>query len=290
MKRILIFIALLFCAGCAGPGLEPQSRSGDPLGWPGQVFTTVGRAGEESGIPLVRETGRLSYGLGDILDSPALFAEGIVELDPSRSASAFTKLTIGAGGTVTAATEIPFFFVSPKNVDLAPYAPLVNDALAYLDRATPAPGEDRVFPLGTRVRASGKNLIWIIPGEGEFPQVAEESVIFRAACWAVDGDYSAQERGFGFVVPDAAPWSDVNTFQVGTIMHEFYHQYREIHHWFLAWEPVYFIAYFGAYPFQGYDDHWAESAAKGGAYRVQEALQKWSPPPGNLIQDEKTTP
>ncbi len=274
----LALLLALTLAGCAGPGLPPVSHRDNPVGWPAKGLSSLGRAAAGTGVPVLRETGRVVYALGDVVESPALLVEAVVTLHPARLADAGSKLLMGAGETVTAVTKLPTLVFASHNVNLGAEAPLVNQALAYLDDRSKANGNAPVFPAGTRVRAEGSGLVWIIPGEGEVLQVAEESLPFDFFCWAARQSYSAQERSYGFVVPRAAAWTSPAPWLAVAAMHEFYHQHVEMHHWLHGWAPVYWLGYYGAFPFQGYENHWAEAASKGGAYRVDEALRNWRPP------------
>ncbi len=70
--RAFVSLVALSAAGCVGPGLSPVSHKEDPLGWPAKALSSVGRTGVVTGVPLVRETGRVASALGDMLESPAL--------------------------------------------------------------------------------------------------------------------------------------------------------------------------------------------------------------------------
>jgi hypothetical protein len=263
--------------GCVGSGLSPVSDRANPVGWPAKALTSVGRAGALSGVPVLRETGRVAYAAGDALESPALLIEALATFRPEKAGDAGSKLVVGVGGMVTAVTKFPTLVFASRNVDLGVDAPLINQALAYLDAQATKDGTDRIFPAGTTVRAEGQGLVWIIPGEGEVTQVAEESLPFDYFCRLFHQPYIAQERSYGFVVPQAVVWEKASPGRAGAAMHEFYHQHVEIRHWLHGWAPLYWIGYYVAFPFQGYNDHWAEAAWKDGAYRVDGALRGWRP-------------
>ncbi|MEZ6036998.1 MAG: hypothetical protein R3F29_05925, partial [Planctomycetota bacterium] len=213
MPRPLTLLLLLL-AGCA---TAPRaSHVFNPLGWPAKAFTFVGDAGADSGWPLLRETGRLFGAIGELAESPALLAEGVVTLDGARLAGAGEQLVVGTGSTLTAACNVPFFVMPGGNVDLGRDVDLVNEALARLEAAPPAMwrigAEDRrteIFPRGTRAHASGDNLIYTIPGYGEVLQAAEANRAWDLLQWTFGTDFPAQERSWGFVVRSGAQWNAI---------------------------------------------------------------------------------
>ncbi len=207
-----------------------------------------------------RNVGSIVRGTGEIVSAP-------LRLSPRA-------LLHGCGRLATGAVGIALSPFAGPDLDLSRFAPSVNSALEYLDRSS---SRGRIFPVGSRVRTWNGALLWTIPGRGQVMQSAQVSPSFRWACALVHQRYIAQERAFGFVVPDARDWigppnprQDIQC--TVTILHEFYHQEIEIDGWFEGWSPAYWGAYVAAYPLQGYNNHWAESAAKNGAYVVDRAL------------------
>ena len=282
MRPLLAFLPLLL-AGCAG--LHPSSDPYDPAGWPAKLCSGPGRSFASTEAPLFRETGRLLYAMGDLLESPALFLEGVVRFRPESFRDAGEKFVVGTGGTLTAALNLPFFFVTGPNVDLARDADLVNSALAHMEtvppdriRIWPSDRRTEVYPKGTRVRPYGTGLLWTIPGEGEVLQVAEESPFFRLAMETVGPEVSAQERSWGFIVPRRKDWDAQRPRdRASTIVHEFYHQHMQIRRQFMGWSAVYWPAYGWTFLRKGWMSHWAEMGGPNGAGVVDRALGGWVP-------------
>ncbi|MHC4812047.1 MAG: hypothetical protein ACYTGW_11645 [Planctomycetota bacterium] len=281
MRSILALSVLL--VGCAG--LPRQSHVLNPLGWPAKLLGSAGFAAADSGLPLLRETGRLLQAVGELSESPALLAEGLLTFDHELLGGSARQLVVGTGATVTSTYNLPFFVVPGSNIDLGRDAPIINEALAYMEtlpveswRFYPGDTREHVFPRGTRVRASGKNLIWTIPGRGETLQAAEGNVLWSFVQWAVGTNFPAQERSWGFVVRSRARW---DRFRPGsraeTICHEFYHQQMQMREWLMGWTAIYWPAYLATFPFTGWSGHWAEMQGRHAAGVVDQALSGWRP-------------
>ena len=280
----LILTCVPLLASCSG--LESCSHVANPLGWPSRALHAAGFWAADSRLPLLRESGRLLRAVADLVDSPALLLESTVTLDADRLQASTAKLAVGTGGTLTAALNLPFFFVVARNVDLSQDADLVNDALEHMESLEPSvwryyPGDTRehILPPGTRVRASGKNLIWSIPGQGDILQAGEESLPFRLG-QSLAGDYfTAQERSWGFVVGRIERWNERGARQRSiTIIHELYHQHMQMRRVFLGWTTIYWPAYGYSFLTDGWWDHWAERQSRIAAYVVEKALGSWRPP------------
>ncbi|MEM7235376.1 MAG: hypothetical protein AAF517_24605, partial [Planctomycetota bacterium] len=232
----------------------------------------------------VREAGRLFSALGDLLDAPALFVEGAVTLSADRVLASSDQLAVGLGGTVTAVINLPFFFATQGNVDLGKDADEINRALEYLEKLPVDSwryfeGDERpwIFPPGTRVRASGKNLVWKLPSGRECVQAAEVSPAFRWSLALVDRSYSAQERSWGFVVPDRNRWDRRSQkSRVGTVLHEFYHQEEQMRRLFRGWTTAYWPAYGWSFFRHGWNGHWAEVQGPHAASVVDRGLRGWT--------------
>lgn len=281
MTRIFLGIVLLALGACHSP--RHESSAYNPLGWPARGLTRAGFAGADSGLPLVRELGRLIAAIGELLDAPALLVEGAVTLDGDRFTAAGEHAVVGSGSTFTAAWNVPFFIMPGRTVDLAPFADLVNEALTVMESVPPTTfrvderdQRTHVFPPGTRVRASGENLIYTVPGYGEIIQSARSNVLWDAWNGALGTDF-VQERSWGFVVRDASDWRGrtPSRFTTKLVLHEFYHQFMQMRVWMQSWTAVYWPAYMSTYPFTGWYDHWAEAKGRRGAGAVDRALTPW---------------
>jgi len=278
--RSILFLAILL-SGCSG--LPNASHPLNPLGWPGKVLREVGFLAADTGVPFVRETGRLLQAVGTLTESPALFVEGVVTVDAERLGGAGEQLLVGTGSTITAGWNLPFFIVPGENMDSGRDADLVNEALAYLEslpieRWRFHPGDERtmVFPRGTRCRASGGNLIYTIPGEGEVLQVAEGNAVWSFLQWTVGTNFPAQERSWGFIVRSKSRWDGSSPkWRAETILHEFYHQHMQMREWLYGWTIVYWPAYLATFPFTGWSGHWAEMAGDHAAGVVDRGLSSW---------------
>lgn len=275
-------LLLLLLAGC---NTAPrQSHVWNPLGWPAKAFAFVGDAGADSGWPLLRETGRLLGAIGELGESPALLVEGVVTLDGARLAGGGQQFVVGAGATLTATWNVPFFVMPGGNVDLARDVELVNEALARLEATPPAmwhlgPDDHRteIFPRGTRARASGDNLIYTMPGYGEVLQAAEANRAWDLLQWTFGTDFAAQERSWGFVVGSCAQWDAIRPrLRAATILHELYHQHMQMRRWLCGWTLVYWPAYHATFAFTGWQDHWAEMGGPHAAGAVDRALAGWA--------------
>ncbi len=225
-------------------------------------------------------------GVGELLEAPALLLEGVFDLRRRTLRDGFAKLAIGTGRTVTGAVNLPFFLVTGPDVDLGRDVDAVNDALAYMERLTPEqwryhPDDERaaVFARGMRARASGANLVFGIPGEGDFVQAAEQSPAFWMLQVAAGTNFNVQERSWGFVVASRSRWDQRGPRRRAiTILHELYHQHMQMRRRFVGWSLAYWIAYDAAYPFTGWDGHWAEVEGPHAAFAVNAALRDWTPP------------
>jgi hypothetical protein len=243
-----------------------------------------GFAGADSELPLLREGGRLLYALGDLADAPAVFLEGLFTANARETAGGAEKLVAGTGGTITAALNLPFFFVTGPTLDLGKDADRVNEALAVLERPERKRfwqrgnvDQEWIFPPGTRVRASGRNLIWTIPGRGDVIQAGEWSPLFWAAETVAGTSFMAQERSWGMIVRDRAHWdARGERGRAETAIHEFYHQYVQIRGRFHGWSTLYWPAYGVAFPFGGWNAHWAERTGRTPASVVDAGLAEWS--------------
>jgi hypothetical protein len=282
MRSAVLLLAFLL-AGCAG--LPSKSHPWNPLGWPAKAFHEVGFLAADTGVPLVREAGRLFQAVGELTESPALLVEGVVTADMHKLGGAAEQLLVGAGSTITAGWNLPFFVVPGENIDLGRDADLVNQALAYLEtlpieRWRFHPGDERtiVFPKGTRCRASGDNLIYTVPGEGEVLQSAEGNALWSFLQWSVGTNFPAQERSWGFVVRSKDRWDAAPPrWRAETILHEFYHQHMQMRDWLYGWTLVYWPAYMATFPFTGWNGHWAEMAGEHAAGIVDRGLSGWRP-------------
>ena len=283
MRRILCLIAALALSGCAS-GVGTCSDPVNPFGWPAKVATGSGLALQTTAVPFLREFGRLLYALGDLLECPALALESLIPYRDDRLAAAGEKLLSGAGGTLGAAVNLPFFFVTGRNVDLGRDAAMVNEALAHLEKSPPASwhqaGCDRrveIFPRGTRVHPWGTLLVWTIPGVGDVLQAGEESPFFRAVQAVVPGtDYSAQERSWGMIVANRDEWDSWSPrMRAATIIHEFVHQHVQIGRWFRGFTVAYWPAYGITFLSDGWEGHWAERTGPYAAEAVDLALRDW---------------
>lgn len=260
-------MALVFALGCHAPHPAPPAAE-DPLAWPGVGLSRLGDAAEDSGVPLVRESGALLSRIGGLVQAPALVVEGLVSARPLDGPRMIVQ---GVGESATAAINLPFCWMIGGDVDLGRDEADVNDALAYLEANAP------VFPKGTRVSASGKNLVWEVPGEGEVLQRAEVGINFGVLLSISGTRYTAQEHSWGFVVPSRKRWDEMTRRQrAATIVHELCHQEEQIRKGFLGWSAIYWIAYDVSYFIQGYSDHWAEYGSWG-AHRVEQGLAGWEP-------------
>lgn len=281
MRAVLVLNAVLL--GCAG--LPRQSDVLNPVGWPAKLMAGAGFAAADSGMPLLRETGRLLQAAGELAESPAMLLEGVVTVDHDLVTGAAKQLVVGVGTTLTATYNVPFFLMPGGNIDLGRDASAVNQALAYMEALPPRrwrfyPGDTRelIFPRGTRVRASGKNLIWTIPGYGEVLQAGEGNLLWSLAQRAVGTRFPAQERSWGFVVDSKARWHGYALrFRVETICHEFYHQHMQMREWLMGWTTIYWPAYLATFPFTGWHGHWAELQGTRAAGVVDRALRDWKP-------------
>ena len=110
----LILTCGLLLASCNG--LESRSHVANPLGWPSKALHAAGFSAADSQLPLLRESGRLLCAVADLVDSPALLLESTVTLDAGRIKASTAKLAVGTGGTLTAALNLPFFFVVARSV------------------------------------------------------------------------------------------------------------------------------------------------------------------------------
>ena len=269
----------LFEVGCQL--VDARSHAANPLGWPAKALEHGGRWGADTEVPLVRESGRLVLACADVLEGPPLLLESLFRVRGQSLAEGGAKLAVGVGGTVTAALNLPFFFVCARNVDIARDQDRVNSALRFLEQAPVDDWRYRendprefVFPKGTRVRASGKNLIWIVPGAGEFVQAAEESWLFKLA----PREFIAQERSWGMVVANRDRWYRHSDKQRAiTIIHEFYHQHPQLRRHFMGWTTLYWPLYGISFLSHGWWEHWAEVESDIAAYIVDHGLKNWQP-------------
>ena len=271
----LLLLALAHVALPACVTTAPRSDARNPLGWPGHGVEALGHAAADSELPLIQETGRLLASLGGLLDAPALLVEGIATLSVDDLVGGLEMLVVGAGETVTSAVNVPLFVFVGRHVDLGREAAGIELALAYAaSNGTP------LVPAGTTVRASGRNLVWDVPGRGEVLQRAEGSLPFRAMLLLSPAPYVAMERSWGFVVPDVDAWdARPARARVETTIHEFWHQLHQMRDDFLGWTVLYWPAYSTTFLFTGWNGHWAETGPDGAA-NVDRALREWNGPTG----------
>jgi len=97
-------VLLLLVFGCHAPCPAPPAAA-DPLAWPGVGLSGLGDAAEDSGVPLVRESGALLSRVGGLLQAPAHVVEGLVA---GRPAAGPRMVVQGVGETATAAINLPF--------------------------------------------------------------------------------------------------------------------------------------------------------------------------------------
>ncbi len=276
--RSVLALTILLLAGCTG--LPRQSHILNPLGWPAKLMGSAGFAAADSGVPVLRETGRLLQAVGELSESPALMLEGLCTFDHELIGGSVRQLAVGTGATITATYNVPFFVMPGPNIDLGRDAALVNEALAYMEtlpvkewRFYPGDTREFIFSRGTRVRASGYNLIWTIPGYGDVLQAAEGNELWRFLQWTAGTNFSAQERSWGFVVHSKASWDKYPPqLRAETICHEFYHQQMQMREWFMGWTVAYWPAYMATFPFTGWHGHWAEMDGTRAAGIVDRAL------------------
>jgi hypothetical protein len=277
-RPILLAICLLHaaCATTTGARALPEN----PLGWPARALLQVGEAGESSGLPLVRDGGRLVRAVGDLLEAPALMVEGLVVQPGGRFLEGLDRALVGVGSTVTAAVNLPLFFVSPRAVDIGRDSEAMNEALAFIESSAPetwrcGPEDDRemVLPEGTRTEARGKTLVWTFPGGQRRVQAAQESPLMR---WMLPANFIAWERSWGFVVPDEAKFlaQDAKS-RVTLILHEFIHQEIQMRRWMRGWTLVYWPAYQITFLGTGWRGHWAETHGPHAANCAGNALKGW---------------
>jgi len=277
LAAALLIVSL---AGCHG--LEPKSHGANPFGWPAKTLA-LGAVAADSELPLYRELGRVASASGDLLESPALLVEGIVTLDRADLTASVEKLVAGTGGTLTALINVPFFFATGGNVDLGRDEAIVNEALAWIESVDPAAwrlpdaeNREHIYPTGTRVEASGRNLIWHVPGEGTIVQSAEISPTLAIGLGLTGMAHVAQARTWGFVVGDRHKWEQCSPrLRAVIIVHEFFHQHRQIRHDFHAWSLLYWPAYAVGAISDDAEEHWAENGGPDGAYVVNHALASW---------------
>lgn len=281
ISHAAVSLCALLLSSCAG--VSRASHDLNPAGWPSKALTFVGAAAADSGAPLVRETGRLLSAVGELVDAPALLIEGIVTVSSADLVGSGEHVVVGVGSTATAVWNLPFFVMPGANIDIAKDVDLVNEALAYMEKLEPvryrhSPQDPRsfVFPKGTRARASGKNLVYTIPGYGEVIQACEASVIWNALQGAVGTNFPAQERSWGFVVNSGTRWSNIRSrIRAKTILHELYHQHMQMRDWLFGWSTIYWPAYLAVFPFTGWRGHWAEMGGPHDAGIVNRALRTW---------------
>lgn len=282
-RAIPLALAVLLTGACAG--VPRQSATLNPLGWPGKLLSTAGWAATDTEWPVLRETGRLLTSVGELVESPALLVEGVVTFSPPKLAGSGTQLLVGTGKTVTSAWNLPFSLLPGRTIDLGAEAALVNEALAFLEtlpperwRTSQADPRTEIFPRGTRVFASGRDLVWSIPGYGEVMQSAESNYLFTGLQWLVGTHFPAQERSWGFIVDSLDAWeAHARQTRVELILHEFQHQHMQMREWMLGWTLVYWPSYMATFPFTGWHGHWAEMAGEHAAGIVDRGLDYWVP-------------
>ncbi len=180
-------VLLLLVFGCHTAHPAPAA-SADPLAWPGAGLSRLGDAAEDSGVPVARESGALLSRIGGLLQAPAHVVEGLIFARPLAGPRMIVQ---GVGESATAAINLPFCWMIGGEVDLGRDEADVNDALAYLEANAP------VFPRGTRARASGRNLLWEVPGEGKVLQRAEVGISFGVLLSISGTRFTAQEHDAG---------------------------------------------------------------------------------------------
>lgn len=271
MTRAVIITIVIGLTSCVSTA--PRSNEWNPLGWPGHGVERVGHAAADSEVVLVQEVGRLLASVGELLDGPALLVEGLGTLCVPKTIGGLELLVVGAGETVTSAINLPLAIFVGRHVDLARDAAAIREALAYVEQEKIV-----LFPAGTAVRASGRNLIWSVPGRGDVIQRAEGSLPFAGMLLLSPERFVAMERSWGFVVPDVAEWDARSArSRAITTMHEFWHQHVQMRDSFLGWTTLYWPAYSGTFLFTGWNGHWAETGSSG-AVNVDRALRDWPGP------------
>jgi hypothetical protein len=283
VPRWFLVPSLTLIASCAP--LPQRSHDLNPLGWPAKLASGAGWLAADSGWPVLRETGNLLLSLGELIEAPALLVEGIVTLDADKLGGSGRQLLVGTGCTVTATWNLPFVVVPGRTLDLGRDAEGVNEALAFLEtlpveawRFVPGDPREFVFPPGTRVRASGDHLVWMIPQREPVLQAAWSNVLWAASQWLTGTSFPAQERSWGFVVNRKDEWDAYPLrVRVELILHEFYHQHFQMREWLMGWTTVYWPAYMVTFPFTGWDGHWAEMQGTHAAGIVDRGLRHWIP-------------
>ncbi len=281
--RVCLLSSLFLMVGCAAPA--PFSHSANPLGWPAKGMGWLGFQAADSELPLVRELGHLLLASSDLLESPAMLVQGLVSFDAAQLLGGSQNLLRGPGGMLTAGLNLSVFPITGPVVDIGRDAEAVNQALAYIEQLDPVrwrethEGEDarsEIFPPGTRVVASGCNLIWTFPDGERCVQAAVHSPSFALSLWAADVSYAAQERSWGFVIAEKERWDDYpQRSRAVTIIHEMVHQRVQMRRHFLGWTTAYWPAYGWSFVVGGYRQHWAEYGLDSGAKAVNRALQDW---------------
>ncbi len=278
----LLFFVLLLGQGCVGARDVGRASGDNPVSWPGKVLIAGGEGVETAPVSGLPSLGRAVQGFGRLLEAPAV----LLELRPGDAGDSLIR------GTGQVLAEVPNTILSPLTVtdtriDLSGSVDAINRALRHLDAQ--APGS--VLPVGTTVQPSGKGLLWTLPGKDPVTQYAEISWWFDL--FDEGGKYTAQERAWGFVTTSRHVNTEGRYDILGnprktaiTILHEFYHQYHQITgtgnggatRGYRGMIPLYWIGYGpGLLWSEGYLTHWAESAAQGGALRVERELQEWTP-------------
>jgi len=275
----ILLVATVVISGC-GIFREYQPHDNNPLAWPSRACICVGISGETSSIPLIRDGGRLLRAVGDLAEVPAIISEGIIGREDVDLAAVIDQTLVGIGSTITAAINLPLFFVSWDQVDISNEAEAMNAALEYIETLQPSAwrnasndDRDQLIPPGVRVEGDGKTLVWNFPDGERRVQAVQVSPLMR---WFSPGNFAAWERSWGFVVPDKAIFEARRPSQrTRLILHEFLHQELQMRRWLRSWNLVYWPAYTTTFLQTGWQGHWAETDGRHAANAADRALRNW---------------
>ena len=277
---ILLLVAIVL-SGC-GTFREYQPHDNNPLGWPARACLSAGISAETSPLPLVRDGGRLLRAIGDLAEVPAVIGEALVGTTDVGLTQVIDQTLVGIGSTVTAAINLPLFFVCWNQIDISDEAESMNAALAYIETLEPSvwrnasqDDRDQLIPAGVRVEARGKTLVWNFPDGERRVQSVQVSPLMR---WLAPADFIGWERSWGFVVPDQTAFEAHSpSDRIELILHEFLHQEMQMRRWLRGWNPIYWSAYNVTFLRTGWYGHWAETDGPHAANAAERALSHWTP-------------